>query len=228
MKRIILSILLILTLALNAGSAMASFSTADAVIDWSAISNYLSSLSSIGTWEVKESFVETSLDGVNYPSQFRDDFENLFQTDFNANADVLANTFGGKEGAFANVGDTGYGYAYGDIYGEFTPSQDFNWTISFDYELFGEVEGGDFAFSDSYIFLMVGDQVYQDSLTLSGIGANTKTGRATVTAFLEAGETYTVAVGAGAEASTVPVPGAVWLLGSGLMALVGVRRKLTK
>ncbi len=30
------------------------------------------------------------------------------------------------------------------------------------------------------------------------------------------------------ELHTVPIPGAVWLLGSGLLGLVGIRRKLKK
>ena len=220
-KRIIFSIILISVLALNASSALAAFSTADATIDWSEISSYLSDSYSLGTWGVTESFVETSLDGMTYENQLTYYFSTLFQTDNNAKTDVLAGTLEGVDGAFANVGDGGYGYAYSEIYGEFTPDSDYTGTISFDYELFGELEG-DGGLSDSYVFFILGDAVYEDHITLTMSGKDTISGIASVTVSLEAGQTYALTIGTGAQASAVPIPSGLWIMGSGLLGILGL------
>jgi hypothetical protein len=39
---------------------------------------------------------------------------------------------------------------------------------------------------------------------------------------------FSAVVSAQSEVATVPVPGAVWLLGSGLIGLYGIRRKSSK
>jgi hypothetical protein len=221
MKRFLTLLTLSAFLFLNAGRVLATSATADVVIDWSSLS-----FSSPVTWDLQESFVEIGLSG-GYLSQTADGFVNLLQTGFDANSETLANTMDGIDAAFANVGTNGYGYAYSDLYGSFTPGRDMSLTIRFDYELFGEVDGNA-AFSDSYVFLLLGDQAFDDFLTLSGMDWGGITGTASVTASLLAGQTYDFSMGASAMASTVPEPGAVWLLGMGLIGLAGLKRKRRK
>ncbi|MBI5557243.1 MAG: hypothetical protein HY885_06360 [Deltaproteobacteria bacterium] len=220
-KRFLTALVPAAILTLNVTPAMADFGTADAVIHWDSLT-----FSSPITWDLRESFVETGLAG-GYTSQQADGFAPLFQADYNANSEVLANTMGSMDGAFANVGDHGYGYAYAELYGAFTPDHDMNLTISFDYELFGEV-GGNHASSDSYVFLLLGEAAFNDLLTLKSLGGYDSGdifGTASVTANLLANQTYDFSMGAAAQAAAVPLPGAAWLLGSCLSGLVVMRRK---
>jgi hypothetical protein len=223
MKRIVLSALMILTLSLtvSTGPALAAYATADAVINWDTLT-----FSSQITWDEQQSYVEIELD-EGYSSQQSDGFVTLWQSDFDATTDVMASTMEGLDGAYVNAGANSYGYAYADLYGAFIPEHDMTITVSFDYDLFGDVAGGD-AYSDSYVFLVLGNESYENALTLDVFGdtrTDEITGTASVTADLLAGQRYDFSMGASAEASAVPVPAAVWLLGSGLIGLVGLRRR---
>lgn len=229
MNRIIVSALLALALAFNAGQALAtSFATGEVVIDWASLS-----FSSALPYDFQESYVETGLNGV-FTSDGADGFVNVELSGFDGNTDAFAATydsFGEAALAIAGPGNAD-AYAYSEIYGTFTPTQDMSVTVSFDYELFAEAEAidGGSATGEAYIDMLLGDESFFDMLAFSvsgnGYESDIVSGTASLTATLLAGVSYEFRIAADTAATTaVPVPAAVWLLGAGLTGLAGLRKR---
>lgn len=129
------------------------------------------------------------------------------------------------------------GLAYGDAcwYGQYSATTTSTLTISFDYYLAYNVTSGihETAYADAEATLTIGDQSISDLLfieALNEMAFDNETPWRTLTLGYDilAGETvnFSALVSAQSEIQSAPVPAGIWLLGSGLAGLLGIRRKL--
>ena len=146
--------------------------------------------------------------------------------------DLYANAFVEGSGVFD-------GLAYGDagFSGQWSADSAGTLTISFDYYLAYDVATGanESAYADVEALLTIGDQSLSDLLSIeafNGMMFDEETPWYTLSLDYEMLSAQTVdfsaLVSAQAEVATVPVPAAVWLLGSGLIGLYGIHRKRCK
>ena len=133
------------------------------------------------------------------------------------------------------TGQYGYGYADAGYFGDFRATNSGTLTISMDYYLKINVhpEGaGASARAEAGVYLGIGDRLINDILFFDGYDTleydeETPWRTLSLTFDMDAGDVvsfqgYSVAE---AEASPVPVPGAVWLLGTGLFGLAGLQKR---
>lgn len=134
------------------------------------------------------------------------------------------------------------GLAYGEALwnGLYTAPQEGTLSISFDYYLWYEVssEVGEmtYAYADPGVSLTIGDQSVSSDPFFFGEAFNGMSfdvdmpGNLSLIYDLAAGETvdFEALVSSQSEISAVPVPAAVWLLGSGLLGLCGIRKRFNQ
>jgi hypothetical protein len=144
--------------------------------------------------------------------------------------DLYSNAYVEGADGFSNLA-----YANAGLYGQYTSNTAGTLSISFDYYLAYDIstETSEWAFADAEAILTIGnDSVYDQLLVeaFNGMAFDEETPWYTLTLSydLAAGECvdFSAMVASQAEVSTVPVPSAVWLLGTALIGLVGLRRKM--
>ena len=128
-----------------------------------------------------------------------------------------------------------YGYADAGYYGQYTAQTAGTLTISIDYSIFIDTQAdmGQFSFAEAAVLLYIdGLESYDFEAFTAYDGmnySNETSGWATMFLSLDLDAEQTVDFAAiaitQAEASPVPVPGSVLILGAGLMATFGIRRK---
>jgi len=128
------------------------------------------------------------------------------------------------------------GLSYGDAgyFGSFEAESGGTLTVTFDYWLAYDVstEIGDYAYAGTKAVLTIGGKSVSDLLSIdafNGMAFDDETPLSTLSMEYDLLEGQTVnfsaLVSSQAEVAPVPVPAAVWLLGSGLVGLLGIRKR---
>jgi hypothetical protein len=145
--------------------------------------------------------------------------------------DLYTNTYVEGVDGFSNLA-----YADAGLYGQYKSTTAGTLSISFDYFLAYNVstENKEWAFADAEAMLTIGGKSVSDQLLIeafNGMAFDEETPWYTLTMSydLAAGQCvdFSAVVASQAAVSSVPVPSAVWLLGTALISLVGLRRKMS-
>ena len=140
-------------------------------------------------------------------------------------------------GSYVEGSDPFSGWSYGDAawYGQYQATTTGTITISFDYYLGCDVSSSahETAYADAEAILTIGDESISYLLSIeafNGMNFYNETTLQTLSLSYDiaAGDIieFSALVSAQSEIQSAPVPAGIWLLGSGLAGLLGIRKKL--
>lgn len=250
-KKNLMVFVLSLMFALFTSQAMASVSTATAELLWGSLSYTNATLVESSKNTTVEANTENSVVGLKTATDGGTDWGAYSATKTIAQATATAYTDASKLSATSTAGATGsvlpVSSAYVTREATFTvdATGKVSFTIPYTLSFTAEASTGSMSTSwaevakayygiyliryngdERYSALSIGDLVFNGDSTS---GSSAKAITVELKGF-QKGDTGTILFKVGTEtsASAVPVPAAVWLFGSGLFGLVGVRRKFSK
>lgn len=249
MRKIIqstLSILLLAGMLLTSAQSALAYSSSSASIDWSSLQfaygsssayatdmtfNSVSSYASLQLWDTASA----------EPSYY--DYQMASGTTITPYTGLsLSHTLGSASGtatdfdfsaaeALAGPGDS-TAYNTSGVSGSFLATEAGTLTMTFNYSLLASTSGqASPIFASALLRVTLGDQSFMDSVSLSTTDQYDDSkylGTMTLTlSGVEAGQLINFSIDSEANVgfSPVPVPGALWLLGGGLSALFGIKRR---